>query len=127
MRILLADDFEVVRRSLRVLLETQRGWTICGEAETGREAVEKTMELKPDLVILDVSMPVLNGFGAAKAIKELSPETTILVYSVHGSEAFQNEARRIGIDGYVSKSDGGQAILRVIDGLQRHGTGDQPN
>lgn len=108
-------------------METQRGWKICGEAETGQEAIEKTKELKPDVVILDVSMPVLNGFGAAKAIKEFSPETTILVYSAHGSEVFRDEARRIGVDGYISKSDGGQAILRFIDTLQRTGLGERPS
>lgn len=127
MRILLADDFEVVRRALRVLLETQREWTVCGEAETGLEAVQKSQELKPDVVILDVSMPVLNGFGAAKAIKQLSPATTILLYSMHHSKAFQVEAQRIGVDGYISKADGGQEILRVIDGLDRHGFASQPN
>lgn len=127
MRILLADDFEVVRRALRVLLETQRDWKVCGEAETGQEAVEKSQQLKPDVVILDVSMPVLNGFGAAKAIKDLSPGTAILLYSVHNSKAFQVEAERIGVDGYVSKADGGQEILRVIDALERHGFAGHPN
>ena len=127
MRILLADDFAVVRRALRVLLETQRDWKVCGEAETGQEAVEKSQQLKPDVVILDVSMPVLNGFGAAKAIKLLSPHTAILLYSVHHSKAFQVEAQRIGVDGYISKADGGQEILRVIDGLESHGFAGQPN
>jgi DNA-binding NarL/FixJ family response regulator len=124
---LLADDFEIVRRSLRVLLESQQGWKVCAEAETGQEAIEKTKSLKPDVVILDVSMPVLNGFGAAKAIKELSPETTILVYSIHATEAFKNEAQRIGVDAYVSKADGGRAILRIIEALQRNDLSNRPN
>lgn len=127
MRILLADDFEIVRRSLRVLLESQQGWKVCAEAETGQEALEKTKSLKPDVVILDVSMPVLNGFGAAKAIKELFPETTILLYSMDATEAFKNEAQRIGVDAYVSKSDGGRAILKIIEALQRNGFSNRPN
>lgn len=127
MRILLADDFEIVRRALRVLLETQRDWKVCGEAETGQEAVQKSQELKPDVVVLDVSMPVLNGFSAAKAIKHLSPDTAVLLYSMHHSKAFQVEAERIGVDGYISKADGGQEILRVIDALERHGFAGQPN
>lgn len=127
MRILLADDFEIVRRSLRVLLESQRDWRVCGEADNGQLAVEKTRDLRPDVVILDVSMPLLNGFGAAKAIKQFFPEIAILLYSVYVSEAFQKEAQRIGVDGYVSKADGGHTLLRVIDALQRNGLVGQPN
>lgn len=118
MRILLADDSECVRRSTRHLLESQDGWQICGEVETGLAAIQKTQELKPDIVILDISMPVLNGFAAAKVIKELSPDTAVLFYSLH-SEAFLKEALRIGVEGYVSKSDDALAILTAIDDAQR--------
>ena len=115
MRILVADDHEAVRRGLRSLLETQAQWKVCGEAEDGNDAVEKTKSLKPDLVILDISMPNLSGFGAAKLIKELSPDTAILVYSMHRSQAFLDEARRIGVDGYVAKSEDGATLLMAVD------------
>ena len=118
MRILLADDQGIVRHGLRALLESQDGWQICGEAKTGQEAIDKTRELKPDMVILDISMPVLNGFAAAKAIKEFSPETAVVVYSVYESEAFLKEALRIGLDGYVSKTDRWQDILKAVEEVE---------
>jgi DNA-binding NarL/FixJ family response regulator len=120
MRILLADDHEAVRRGLRNLLETQAQWKVCGEAEDGRDAVEKTKMLKPDMVILDISMPSLSGFGAARLIKELCPGTPILVYSMHRSQAFLEEARRIGVNGYISKSEDGPTLLMAVDAVQRH-------
>jgi DNA-binding NarL/FixJ family response regulator len=120
MRILLADDHEAVRRGLRALLETQEQWKVCGEAEDGRDAVEKAKELKPDMIILDISMPALSGFGAARLIKELLPETPILVYSMHRSQAFLEEARRIGVNGYISKSEDGPTLLMAVDAVQRH-------
>jgi DNA-binding NarL/FixJ family response regulator len=120
MRILLADDHEAVRRGLRALLETQDQWKVCGEAEDGREAVEKTKSLKPDMVILDISMPTLSGFGAARLIREVSPETPILVYSMHRSPAFLEEARRIGVNGYISKSEDGPTLLMAVDAVQHN-------
>ncbi|MGH9735106.1 MAG: response regulator, partial [Candidatus Acidiferrales bacterium] len=104
---MLVDDHEVVRRGLRALLETQVQWRVCGEAEDGLSGVEKTKALHPDIVILDVSMPRLSGFGAAKLIKELCPQTPILLYSMYHSPAFLDEARRIGVTGYVAKTEDG--------------------
>lgn len=120
MRILLVDDHEIVRRGLRNLLETQEHWLVCGEAEDGEGAVEKTKALRPDVVILDVSMPRLNGFGAAKLIRELFPETPILLYSMHYSRVFVDEARRIGVTGYVSKSEDAPTFLMAVDAVQHH-------
>lgn len=120
MRILLADDHEAVRRGLRALLETQEHWKVCGEAEDGRDAVEKTRALKPDMVILDISMPALSGFGAARLIKELCPGIPILVYSMHRSQAFLEEARRIGVNGYISKSEDGPTLLMAVDAVQHN-------
>jgi DNA-binding NarL/FixJ family response regulator len=120
MRILVADDHEAVRRGLRALLETQQEWRVCGEAEDGRDAVEKAKALKPDVVILDISMPNLSGFGAARLIKEFCPGTGILVYSIHRSRAFLEEARRIGVNAYVSKSEDGPTLIMAVDAAQRH-------
>jgi DNA-binding NarL/FixJ family response regulator len=119
MRLLLADDHEAVRRGLRALIETQEHWKVCGEAQDGREAVEKTKLLEPDVVILDISMPILSGFAAARLIKEFYPDTPILVYSVHRSRAFLEEARRIGVTGYISKSEDGPTLLMAVDAVQR--------
>lgn len=120
MRILLVDDHEVVRRGLRSLLETQREWRICGEAEDGMTGVEQTKALRPDIVILDVSMPKLSGFGAAKLIKELCPNTPILLYSMYHSAAFLDEARRIGVGGYVAKTEDGPTFLMAVEAVQRN-------
>lgn len=120
MRILVADDHEAIRRGLRALLETQEQWKVCGEAEDGREAVEMTKELRPDVVILGISMPNLSGFGAARLIKEFCPATGILVYSMHRSPAFLEEARRIGVNGYVTKSEDGSTLLMAVAAAQDH-------
>lgn len=120
MRILLADDHEAIRRGMRALLETQDGWKVCGEAADGQEAVEKTKSLRPDIVILDISMPVLSGFGAARLIKEHFPNTPILAYSMYRSEAFLEEARRIGLSGYVAKSEDGPTLLMAVDAVQNN-------
>ena len=127
MRILLADDHEPVRRVMRALFETQREWKVCGEADNGQTAIQKAKELKPDLVILDIAMPVLNGFDAARTIKELLPDTAILAYSILQSEGFLNESRRIGFDGYISKSDGLRAMLNAVDEVQRRRSQPQAN
>jgi DNA-binding NarL/FixJ family response regulator len=130
MKILLADDHELVRHGLRALLEKQDGWQVCGEAETGQEAIDKTKELQPDIVVLDISMPQLNGFAVAKTIKETHPETAVVVYSVYASEAFLREALRIGLDGYVSKTDHWQEIVKAVEEVERRrvvaGVGDKP-
>lgn len=119
MRILLADDHEAARLGIRALLESQSGWEVCGEADNGQTAIDKTRELKPDIVILDILMPGLNGFAAAKVIKELSPDTAILVYSAYDSEAFLHEARRMGLDGFVSKSESRRVILDAVEAVRR--------
>ena len=118
MKILIADDHAAVRRGMRALLEFHEGWEVCGEAENGQDAIEKTKQAKPDLVILDVAMPALSGFEVAKLIKELYPETAILAYSILQSEAFLNEALRLGMDAYVSKSGGVQALVKAIEEVQ---------
>jgi DNA-binding NarL/FixJ family response regulator len=120
MRILIVDDHEVVRRGLRALLETQQEWKVCGEAEDGFSGVEQAKALRPDIVILDVSMPKLSGFGAAKLIRELCPKTPILLYSMYHSRAFLDEARRIGVTGYVAKTEDGPTFLMAVDAVQRN-------
>jgi DNA-binding NarL/FixJ family response regulator len=118
-KILLADDHEIVRAAIRLLLQSQRDWMICGEADNGQVAIDKAKELRPDLVVLDIVMPVLNGFDAAMLIKALLPGTAVLAYTILESEGLLHESQRIGLDGYVSKFDGGRALLQAIDEVQR--------
>lgn len=116
-KILIADDHEAVRLRVRLLVESRLGWEVCGEVDNGQAAIEKSKEWKPDIAMLDISMPVVNGFAAGKVIKALYPGTAVLVCSAHECQAFRNEARRLGLDGFVSKSDS-KGILDTIEAVQ---------
>jgi DNA-binding NarL/FixJ family response regulator len=90
---------------------------VCGEAANGEEAVEKAVSLKPDLVILDINMPVLGGFGAAKEIRRLLPEVAILFFSMHDSGQFVEEAKRVGVHGFVAKDRAGKTLVMAVEAL----------
>jgi DNA-binding NarL/FixJ family response regulator len=119
-RILVADDHGVVRRGLRALLESRRGWKICGEAANGREAVERARRLKPDVAILDIGMPGLNGVEATRQIRKVSPKTEILILSAHGSEKLVLEVLEAGARGYVVKEEADESLMVAVDALLRH-------
>jgi DNA-binding NarL/FixJ family response regulator len=117
-RILIADDHEVVRRGIRALLEHRPGWEVCGEAGDGREAVEKTRELKPDLVLLDIGMPNLNGIDAARQILANSPATHILILTMHYSQQVVSEILAAGARGFLLKSDAGRDLVTAVEAVQ---------
>lgn len=119
-RVLIADDHEVVRRGIRALLETEPGWTVCGEAANGREAIEMALASAPDVAILDVSMPELNGFEAARQIRKALPQCEVLILTMHESEQVLREALATGARGYVLKSDAGRTLVAAVDALCRH-------
>ena len=121
LRILIADDHEIMRRGLRSVLESRCDVDVC-EARDGEEAVEKAKMLKPDLVILDISMPILDGFTAARRIKEVSPQTPILIFSLNRTGTFIEVAQKIGASGYITKDEDGQALLKAVDAALHHGT-----
>lgn len=120
-RILIADDHEVVRRGVRAVLEAEAGWVVCGEASSGREAVTRTVELRPDVVVLDVSMPELNGLEATRQIRRLVP-TKILILTVHASDQVVTEVLEAGADGYVLKTDAGRKLVEAIHALLQQQT-----
>lgn len=105
LRILIADDHELIRLGVRQILRAQRGWSVIGEAANGREAVEKSTQLKPDVVIVDVSMPDLNGLDATRKIREAAPKTQVLVLTMHESDQMVRKVLEAGARGYVLKSD----------------------
>jgi DNA-binding NarL/FixJ family response regulator len=103
--ILIVDDSALIRRSLRSFIEKRSDWGICGEAENGQVAVEKVQQMHPDVVILDLQMPVMNGLESARQINQLAPETAMLMFTMHNSDELQIAARTAGIRQVLSKSD----------------------
>ena len=120
LRILVADDHHVVRTGLRALLESKSGWEVCAEAANGREAVEKAIALKPDVAVLDIGMPLLNGVEATRQIHKLSPKTEILILTMHDSDLLVQEVLEAGARGYILKDDADRNLLAAVDALRRH-------
>jgi DNA-binding NarL/FixJ family response regulator len=121
-RILIADDHEIVRQGIRTLLANHPGWEVSAEARDGREAVTLSNTLKPDLVLLDVGMPSLNGLDAARQIMANCPLTHILVLTMHDSEQIVRKVLEVGGRGFLSKSNAGRDLVFAVEALQRHGT-----
>jgi len=120
LRILIADDHEVFRRGVRGVLEEQPGWQVVGEASNGRLAVEMARELQPDIVVLDISMPELNGLDAIRQILQVSPASEILILTLHDSEQLAEEVLKAGVRAYILKSDAVQDLVAAVSALQRH-------
>ncbi|MGA2101580.1 MAG: response regulator transcription factor [Candidatus Sulfotelmatobacter sp.] len=120
--ILVADDHAVVRRGLRALLETQPSWHVVSEAGNGREAVEKAASLRPQVVILDIGMPKLNGLDAAALIYKANPKTRILMLTMHAAEALIEQTLNAGASGYVLKSDAERDLIAAVDALLHNKT-----
>jgi len=120
LRILLADDHEVVRAGVRLVVEKQPGWEICGEASDGREAVALAGKLKPDVVVLDMSMPELGGLEAARQIKRALPATEILIFTGEASELVIHEVFKTGARGYILKTDLSEHLVAAIHALAGH-------
>jgi two-component system, NarL family, nitrate/nitrite response regulator NarL len=116
-RILVADGHEMMREAVRGILESRDDLEVCGEAADGKECIRKTRELKPDLVILDLSMPVIDGLETARIIRKFFPRIRILIFSVHQKSAFVEEAKAIGVAGVVNKLEKSQVLLRAVDAV----------
>jgi len=119
LRILVADDHDVVRTGLRTLLESRKGWQVCAEATNGRDAVDKARECKPDVAVLDIGMPLLNGVEATRQIRKVSPTTEILVLTMHDSEMMIQSVLEAGARGYILKDDAGRNLLAAVDAVRR--------
>lgn len=122
MLVIVADDHPLLRQAICSLLESRRGFKECVEVADGNEAVLKSLELNPRLVILDIMMPVLDGFSAAKKIREARPEVPILMYSADASPEIPELSRSMGAQGFVNKTELGQTLLKAIDALLAGGT-----
>jgi len=119
-RVLLADDDASIRRLLRLLIEARQEWTVCGEARDGHEAVDKTEQLAPDVVVLDLAMPEMNGLQAAKEISRHHPDLPLLLVTVRQvSNQLTSEARNAGFWGALSKNTGSE-VVHAIEALLNH-------
>jgi DNA-binding NarL/FixJ family response regulator len=122
LRIFIADDHEVVRRGLCALLQGEAGWEICGEASDGRTAVERIRELKPDVAILDIGMPDLNGLEATRQIVKEDPRAMVLILTLHDSDQVVREVLAAGARGFLLKSDAARDLVVAVDALRRDKT-----
>ena len=120
LRILLADDHEVVRHGVRMMIGKEPGWEICGEAADGRKAVALAARLAPDVAVLDIGMPELNGLDAARQIKRALPKTEVLIFTGEESEQLIHEVFAAGARSYILKSDLGQHLVAAIRALGQH-------
>jgi len=119
LRIMLADDHEIVRRGLCALLSAQPDWEVCGEASHGREAVEKALELHPDVVIVDIGMPMLNGLEATRQILKADPKIKVLILTLHDSDQVVQEVLNAGARGFLLKSDAARDLVAAVEALRR--------
>lgn len=119
-RILIADDHEMVREGLRKVLEERSGWMVCGEAVNGREAVAKTCELNPHVLVLDFALPELNGLEVTRQVRATHPQTEVLILTMHESEQLARELLAAGARGFVFKSDAGKTLVTAVQHLLEH-------
>jgi DNA-binding NarL/FixJ family response regulator len=122
-RLLIVDDHEIFRRGLRALLEPSSEWQICGEAVDGLDAVEQCKSLKPDIVVLDVSMPRLNGLEAARLIRRENPESKIVIITQHDSPQIRSAALEAGARAFVTKSAVGSELVSALKNLMQTHSG----
>lgn len=118
LRILLADDHEIVRRGLCSLLQKHEGWEVCGEASDGREAIAMAQQLKPDVVIVDIGMPHLNGLDTTRQLLQLDPRFKVIVLTITDSDQVIREALSAGARGFVLKSDAARDLVSAVEALQ---------
>jgi DNA-binding NarL/FixJ family response regulator len=120
LRIMVADDHEVVRRGVKALLENQPGWKVVAEAENGRQAVERAEHLRPDIAIVDISMPEVDGLSAARQLRQMCSDIEVLVLTYHDSPQMVRKAFETGARGYVLKSDAGFDLVAAVEAVRQH-------
>ena len=121
-RILIADDHEIVRKGVRAILEEQPGWEVVGEVTNGKQAVEETLRLQPDIVVLDIGMPEMNGLEATRRIREGAAQTQVVVLTLHESEEMVRQVLGAGARGYVLKADSSRDLVAAVDALRNRRT-----
>jgi DNA-binding NarL/FixJ family response regulator len=122
LKILVVDDHDIIRRGLKDLLSAKPGWEVCAEAKTGKEAVTLAEQLKPNIVVMDISMPDLNGLEAARRIHRSLPKAGILILTMHFSDQLVREVVEVGARGYILKSDADRDLVAAVDCIANHRT-----
>jgi DNA-binding NarL/FixJ family response regulator len=120
LRIMVADDHDLVRHGLRSMLEAQPGWTVCGEATSGREAIDLVKKLRPEVVVIDIHMPDVDGLQATREILAANPQTEVLVLTVDETKEIVQAAREVGARGIVMKSDAALDLVAAVAALAQH-------
>lgn len=121
-KILIADDHEVMRLGMRNLLEARAHWTICAEASNGKEAVDRTLQCHPDVIILDITMPTMNGIDAARRISGSHPEIPVILFSLHLSDELMSTFQCTNIRGAVSKGEAARDLVEAVQTVLQGGT-----
>lgn len=121
-RVLVADDHEVMRMGIRNLLQFRSGWSVCAEASNGQEAVEKALQFHPDVIIMDITMPVMNGLEAARQISKAQPQIPVILFSLHVGDDLYQHLRTDGIRGAVAKADAARDLARAVETVLGGGT-----
>ena len=121
-RILIADDHEIVREGLRAMIQRQPGWEVCGDVSTGREVVAEAPALNPDIIVMDIGMPELNGLDATRQIKRVLPNTEVLIFTANETEEIVRTVFKAGAKAYLLKSDANQHLIPAIEALCKHRT-----
>jgi LuxR family maltose regulon positive regulatory protein len=121
-RVLIVDDHAVIRRGVQGILSTYPEWDLCGEADNGQDAIRLAGELAPEVIIMDISMPGMNGLEATRIIHDVLPETKVLLLTLHSSSEFVRSAFRAGARGYVLKSDAENELVRALNVVIGEGT-----
>src|SRR3954453_20519157 len=119
-RILIADDHDVVRSGLRAILEEQTGWEVVAEAADGLDAVDKAVATRPDIVVLDYSLPVINGVEATRQIRARVPGVEVLIFTMHDTEALIRDVLEAGARGFLLKSDASRFLISAVESLAAH-------
>jgi DNA-binding NarL/FixJ family response regulator len=119
-RILIADDHDVVRSGVRSILETQLGWEVVGEAENGKDAVDRALATRPDIVVLDYALPVMNGIEATRQIRARVPGAEVLIFTMHDTATLVREVLEAGAKGFLLKSDARKFLIAAVESLAAH-------
>jgi DNA-binding NarL/FixJ family response regulator len=120
LRILIADDHEIVRRGVRDLLSAEAGWEVCAEAADGREALELGLRERPDIAVLDVSLPLLSGIGVTRQLRKVLPRLEVLLFTMHDDEGTLSSGLAAGARGYLHKTDSNQHLVSAVSALGAH-------